>query len=138
MAAASALCVSLSGPVSSALASFAGGSSTQSLTVSSVTPTAPGSLTASTCGITVVGVLDEQVGLSWTAPTSGNVTGYAIFVNGIQVATLPASQTTWTDSALLVVGTFVLKVRALYGSAQVWYADSSTVSVTYGLIGNMC
>src|ERR1700753_3600033 len=120
----------LAGPISEALATFTS-KPTVSMPVSSVLPTPPTGLGYTACGITVLGVLDEQVTLNWTPPVSQNVTGYAIFVAGIQTATVPAGATSYTASSLLAVGTWTVKVRALYGTTQTWFADSAPINISY-------
>jgi GNAT superfamily N-acetyltransferase len=53
-------------------------------------------------------------------------------------ATVPATQTSYTNQPLLALGTWTVTVRALYGTSQVWYADSAPINISYQLISNMC
>ena len=57
---------------------------------------------------------------------------------GIQTATAPAARTSYTNSALLAIGTGTDTVRALYDSAQTSYADSAPTNITYQLVRNTC
>lgn len=64
-------------------------------------------------GLTVTGTTSSSVSLSWTAP-SGSVTGYHVFQNGSQVATVTGTSNTVTGLAASTTYTFTV---AAYNSA---------------------
>jgi chitinase len=81
-------------------------------------PTAP-------AGLTVTGTTSSSVSLSWTAP-SGTVTGYYVFENGSQVASITGTSDTVTGLASSTTYTFT--VAAYNGAGQ--SPQSSQVSAT--------
>lgn len=84
-----------------------------------------GTAPAAPTGLKVTGTTSSSVSLSWTAP-SGTVTGYYIYENGSQAATVTG--TSGTVSGLAASTTYSFAVAA-YNSAGT-SAKSGTVSVT--------
>ncbi|SMQ61937.1 hypothetical protein SAMN06295943_0693 [Agreia sp. VKM Ac-1783] len=93
---------------------------------------------------TKVSETDSRISLSWTAPAdTAAVTGYQIYRDGALVATVPASQLTFTDSGLDALRYYYYFVRAIHaanpvdvsppsatvGHATAWWNNSSWYSV---------
>ncbi len=88
-----------------------------------VPPTVPGSVTASAPTTT-------QVNLSWAASTDNvGVTGYTVYRNGSQLATVGGSTLTYTDNSVTAATTYSYTVDA-FDAAGNHSAQSQPVSVT--------
>ncbi len=85
---------------------------------------------AAPTGLTVTGTTSSSVSLSWTAP-SGTVTGYYVFENGSQVASVTGTSDTVTGLASSTSYTFTV---AAYNSAG-QSPQSSQVSATTSASG---
>jgi chitodextrinase len=85
-------------------------------------PTQPGTFTANATD-------PFDVGLSWTSSTDNvGVSGYDLFRDGMLLAALPATATSYTDSTVLASTTYnySLRARDAAGNVSAW----STASVT--------
>jgi hypothetical protein len=69
---------------------------------------------------TKVSETDSRISLSWTAPAdTAAVTGYEVFRDGVLIATLPASQLTFTDSGLDAWRYYAYSVRSAHAAGSV-------------------
>jgi chitinase len=84
-----------------------------------------GTAPAAPTGLTVTGTTSSSASLSWTAP-SGTVTGYYVFKNGTQTASVTGTSTTVTGLAASTTYKFTV---AAYNSAG-QSSQSSQVSAT--------
>ncbi|MDW4573602.1 fibrinogen-like YCDxxxxGGGW domain-containing protein [Microbacterium sp. M3] len=65
-------------------------------------------------GLTATDVTQDSVTLNWSAPsTGGPVASYAVSRDGAGVASVPASQLSWTDGGLTADTTYVYRVVAV-------------------------
>jgi chitodextrinase len=88
-------------------------------TLDSVPPSAP-------TGLTAVLVTGPVASLAWTASTDNvGVTGYVVFRNGVQIASVGPSPTTYTDSPLPGAGTFTYTVKATDAAGNMSAASNS-------------
>jgi chitinase len=76
-------------------------------------------------GLTVTGTTSSSVSLSWTAP-SGTVTGYDVYKNGSQTATVTGTSETVTGLSASTTYTFTVAAYNSVGTS----AQSSQVSAT--------
>jgi chitinase len=90
-----------------------------------------GTAPAAPTGLTVTGTTASSVSLSWTAP-SGTVTGYYVFENGTQVATVGGTSDTVTGLAASTSYTFTVAAYNAAGSSPQSGAVSATTSASSG------
>ncbi len=86
----------------------------------SVAPSAP-------AGFSISNITANSVSLNWTASTASDISGYKVFRNGTEIATLSA--TTYKDSNLTGATKYVYTVRAFDVSGNL-SAPSATVTAT--------
>jgi chitinase len=86
---------------------------------------------AAPTGLTVTGTTSSSVSLSWTAP-SGTVTGYYVFENGAEVATVSGTSDTVTGLAASTSYTFAVAAYNSAGSSPQSGAVSATTSASGG------
>jgi chitinase len=89
--------------------------------------TAPGAPT----GLTTTGTTASSVSLSWTAP-SGTVTGYYVFENGTEVATVNGTSDTVTGLSASTSYTFTVAAYNSAGSSPQSASVSATTSASSG------
>jgi chitinase len=89
-----------------------------------------GTAPAAPTGLTVTGTTSSSVSLSWTAP-SGTVTGYYVFENGSQVASVTATSDTVTGLASSTSYAFTVAAYNSVGQSP----QSSQVSATTSASG---
>jgi fibronectin type 3 domain-containing protein len=94
-------------------------------TLDSVPPSAPTGLTAAL-------VVGPGASLAWTASNDNvGVTGYVVFRNAVQIASVGPSPTTYTDSPLPGAGTFTYTVKATDAAGNMSAASNPrSVSIT--------
>lgn len=90
-----------------------------------------GTALAAPAGLTVTGTTASSVSLSWTAP-SGTVTGYDVFENGTQVATVGAPSDTVTGLTASTSYTFTVAAFNSAGSSPQSAPVSATTSASGG------
>jgi chitinase len=90
-----------------------------------------GSAPAAPTGLTVTGTTSSSVSLSWTAP-SGTVTGYYVFENGTQVASVTGTSDTVTGLAASTTYTFTVAAYNSVGSSAQSAQVSGTTSASGG------
>ena len=86
---------------------------------------------AAPAGLTVTGTTASSVSLSWTAP-SGTVSGYDVFENGTQAATVSGTSDTVTGLAASTSYTFTVEAYNAAGSSPQSGAVSATTSASGG------
>ncbi len=86
---------------------------------------------AAPTGLTVTGTTSSSVSLSWTAP-SGTVTGYYVFENGTQVASVAGPADTVTGLAASTGYSFTVAAYNSAGSSPQSSAVSATTSASSG------
>jgi chitinase len=86
---------------------------------------------AAPTGLTVTATTASSVSLSWTAP-SGTVSGYDVFENGTQVATVSGTSDTVTGLAASTGYTFTVEAYNAAGSSPQSGAVSATTSASGG------
>jgi len=102
-------------------ASCHGGGTT---TADTTPPTAPTNLTATPASA-------SQVNLAWTASTDNiGVTGYQVFRNTTQVATLTTPATTYNDTGLAAATTYTYTVKAVDAAANTSNASNTATATT--------
>jgi chitinase len=90
-----------------------------------------GTAPAAPTGLTVTGTTSSSVSLSWTAP-SGTVTGYYVFENGSQVASVTATSDTVTGLAASTSYTFTVAAYNSAGQSPQSGQVSATTSASGG------
>jgi chitinase len=90
-----------------------------------------GTAPAAPTGLTVTATTASSVSLSWTAP-SGTVSGYDVFENGTQVATVSGTSDTVTGLAASTGYTFTVEAYNAAGSSPQSGAVSATTSASGG------
>jgi len=90
-----------------------------------------GTAPAAPTGLTVTGTTSSSVSLSWTAP-SGTVTGYYVFENGSQVASVTGTSDTVTGLASSTSYTFTVAAYNSVGQSPQSGQVSATTSASGG------
>jgi chitinase len=90
-----------------------------------------GTAPAAPTGLTVTGTTSSSVSLSWTAP-SGTVTGYNVFENGSQVASVTSTSDTVTGLAPSTSYTFTVAAYNSVGQSPRSSQVSATTSASGG------
>jgi chitinase len=90
-----------------------------------------GTAPAAPTGLTVTGTTSSSVSLSWTAP-SGTVTGYHVFENGSQVASVTGTSDTVTGLASSTSYTFTVAAYNSAGQSPQSGQVSATTSASGG------
>jgi len=90
-----------------------------------------GTAPAAPTGLTVTGTTSSSVSLSWTAP-SGTVTGYDVFENGTQAASVGGASDTVTGLKASTSYSFTVEAYNAAGSSPQSGAVSATTSASSG------
>ena len=90
-----------------------------------------GTAPAAPTGLTVTGTTSSSVSLSWTAP-SGTVTGYDVFENGTQAASVGGTSDTVTGLKASTSYSFTVEAYNAAGSSPQSGAVSATTSASSG------
>jgi chitinase len=90
-----------------------------------------GTAPAAPTGLAVTGTTSSSVSLSWTAP-SGTVTGYQVYENGTEVASVTATSDTVTGLASSTTYSFTVAAYNSVGSSPQSGAVTGTTSASSG------
>jgi fibronectin type 3 domain-containing protein len=102
-----------------------GPSNTATVSSSDTTPPAPPTT------VTATAASDTQVNLAWSGATDNiGVTGYQILRNGVQVATVGATPTTYTDTGLTGATTYAYTVKSVDAAGNPSSPSSPAASAT--------